>query len=129
MADIAEPVGIRRNEPRLDQIVGILGCAAGFPGFETPHSLTESLFERPADSHHFSDAFHLRAEHRLGSGEFFELPSWNLHDDVIDGGFEAGRGLAGDIVLDFVEPVSDSQLRGDLGNRESGRLRGQRRAA
>ena len=41
-----------------------------------------------------------------------------------------GRGRAtGDVVLEFVERVADRQLGRDLGDRETGGLRGQRRGA
>ncbi len=57
-------------------------------------------------------------------GEFLERPAGDLGDDVVDGRLEAGGGLAGDVVGDFVERVADGELGGDLGDGEAGRLAG-----
>ena len=101
----------------------------GLAGFEAAHALCERLLERAADGHHLADRLHLRSEHRLGAGEFFELPARNLHHHVVERRLKAGRRLARDVVLDFVQPIADGELGGDLGDRESGGLGRQRGAA
>ena len=64
---------------------------------------------------------------RIGSasGNFSNAQRGTLVHDVVDRRLEAGRGLAGDVVADLVEPVADGELGGDLGDREAGRLGGQ----
>src|SRR6185503_16429314 len=52
----------------------------------------------------------------------------NLGDDIVDSRLERGRRrAAGDVVGDLVERVADRKLGCDLGDREAGRLRGERR--
>ncbi len=83
------------------------------------------FLERAADGHRFADAFHLRVERGVGLREFLEGKARNLGDDVINGRLEAGRGFAGDVVLDFVEQVADGEFGGDLGDGKAGGLGGQ----
>ncbi len=97
--------------------------------FQAPERLLEALAERPADRHDFADGLHLRRQDRVGVGELLERPPGDLGDDVVDRRLEAGGGLAGDVVADLVEPEADGELGGDLGDREPGRLAGQRRRA
>ncbi len=65
----------------------------------------------------------------VGAGELLEGEARPLDDHVVDRRLEArGRG-AGDVVVDLVQAVADGQPRGDLGDREAGRLGGERRAS
>jgi hypothetical protein len=60
--------------------------------------------------------------------ELLEGEPGDLGDDVVDARLERGRRLAaGDLVAQFVQRVTDRELRRDLRDREAGRLRGQRR--
>ena len=61
--------------------------------FEGANSLLQGFLECAADGHDFADGFHLRAESAIRAGKLFKLPLGNFHDDVVDGGFEAGRGF------------------------------------
>ena len=79
----------------------------------------ERLLKRTADRHGFADRFHLNCQFRIGVGEFFEGPARDLGDDIIDRRFEAGECFSRNIVLDFVQPVSHSQLRRDFCNWET----------
>ncbi len=94
--------------------------------FERAHCLVETLLERAPDAHRFAHRAHLHPEGVVGPGEFLEREARDLRHDVVDGGLEARRGLAGDVVADLVERVADGELRGDLGDREAGGLGGQR---
>ena len=129
VAYVTEAIRIRRDEARFDQIVGILHRAVGLAGFEAPHPFAERLFERAANRHDLADAFHLRSKHGLRTREFFELPARDFRHHVIDGRLEAGGRLARDVVLDFVQTITDSEFRGDFGDGESRGFRRQRRAA
>ena len=44
------------------------------------------------------------------AGEFFEGEAGDFHHDVVDGGFEAGRRDAGDVVGQLVQRVADGEL-------------------
>ena len=99
------------------------------PVLERAQGLVERLLERAPDPHGLAHRFHLRGEPLVVAREFLEIPARHLHDHVVDGGLERGRGLAGDVVRDLVQPVADRELGGDLGDREPGRLRGERGAA
>ena len=74
VADVAQPVGIGRDQ-RAAISSSELRRAVGLAGFEAAHALAQRLLECAADGHHFAHALHLRAQHRLGAGEFFELPA------------------------------------------------------
>ena len=63
----------------------------------------------------------------VGAGEFLEREARDFRDHVVDGRLERGRRrAAGDVVCDLVERVADRELGGDLGDREAGRLGGER---
>ena len=63
------------------------------------------------------------------AGELLEGEARDLDDDVVDRRLEAGRRDPGDVVGQLVQRVADRELGGDLGDREAGRLRRQRRGA
>ena len=58
---------------------------------------------------------------------FVEVPARHLHDNIVQRRLEEGRGALRDLVLQFVEAVADGQLRRDLGDRITRRLRSERR--
>ena len=110
---------------RVVLLLGRIGVQTGTTLLEGAQSLLQTLGERATDGHDLSDALHLRAENTRGAGQLLESPPRNLGDDVVDRGFETGRCHASDVVRDLVEGVSDRQLGGDLGDRESGGFRRQ----
>ncbi len=91
--------------------------------------LGEGLAEGAADRHHLADALHVRGEAPLGAGELLEGEARNLRHHVVDRRLEAGHGFSGDVVGDLLQRVADRQLRRHLGDREAGRLGGERRGA
>ena len=94
---------------------------------ERAQALLQRLGERAADGHRLADRLHLRAEHAARARELLERPPRHLGDDVVDGRLEAGRRLPGDVVRDLVERVADREPGRDLGDREAGGLRRERR--
>jgi len=94
---------------------------------EAAQGLAQRLGEVPADGHRLADTLHVRGQRGVGRGELFECESRHLDHDVVQGRFEAGRSLLGNVVRDFVECVANGDFRGDLGNGKAGRLRGQGR--
>ena len=97
--------------------------------FQTTERLLKGLLERTADGHCFTDTLHLSHQGRVGFREFFKSKTRDLGDDVIDRRFEAGFGLASNIVWQFPKPIADSQFGSDFGDRESSSLGGQRTGA
>ena len=63
------------------------------------------------------------------AGELLEVEARRLHGDVVERRLERGARLARDVVRQLVERVADSEQRGELRDREAGRLRGERRGA
>ena len=116
-----------RDPQRLERVVGRVGDGpeAGRLGLQRAHGLAERLREAAAEGHHLADRLHRRGEFLVGAGELLEREARDLHDHVVEGRFEGGRRLAGDVVGDLVEGVPDGQLRRDLGDREAGGLAGQ----
>ncbi len=85
----------------------------------------KGLEKRPANAHGLPHRLHLARQYGIRPGEFLEGPPWNLGHHVIYGRFETGGSLPRDIVGDLIEGVADAEFGGDLGDRETGRLRGQ----
>ena len=88
----------------------------------------ERFFEVFADAHHFADGAHLRSELVLDAAEFFERPTRELDDDVIAVRLVIFERSAAP-VRHFVQRHPRRQLRRNERDRETGRLRGQRRRA
>jgi len=65
---------------------------------------------------------HLRGEGGAGSRELLEIEAGDLGYHVVDGGFERGGGLLGDVVSDHVQSVANSEQRRHLRNGEASRL-------
>ena len=91
--------------------------------------LLQRLREGAADRHGLADRFHRGGQDRLGFGELLEGEPRHLGDHVVDGRLERGRRAAGDVVGDLVERVADRQACRHLGDRETGRLGGERGGA
>ena len=100
--------------------------APGLPDLERPYRLQERFLERAADGHRLPNRFHLRRQCPIRLRELLEIPARELDDDIVDRGLEGGGRQPRDVVGNFVEVIAERQLGGDLGNRESGRLRGER---
>ena len=116
----------------VEEVVGHLGGIAVEPGpplLERADGLLERLGEGPPDGHDLPHRLHAGTEPFDRAGQLLEGPTRDLGDDVVDGGLEARRRGAGDVVGDLVERVSDGQARRDLGDGEPGRLGCQGRRA
>src|SRR6516225_7158664 len=105
--------------------VFLVAAEAEVAGLQAAQGFLQRFFEGPADRHRLADRLHLRRQRRIGVGELLERPARNFGDDVVDRRLEAGRRLAGDVVLELVKAVADGELGGDLGDREAGRFRGE----
>ena len=136
IADVPDALGVGDGELGLDLVIGrlargapevfLVAAQAEAADFQPAEGLLKRLLERPADGHDLADRLHLGGQHRVGLGELLERPAGNLGHHVVDRRLEAGRGLAGDVVANLVEPEADGQLGRDLGDREPSRLAGQR---
>ena len=87
--------------------------------------LADRLRKGPTDRHRLADRLHGRGQHRRCLGELLEREARDLHDDVVERRLEGGGRLPRDVVRDLVQAVADGEQRGDLRDREAGRLRGE----
>ena len=94
---------------------------------ERSHALEERLLERAPDRHRLAHRLHLRRQRAIGLRELLEVPPRNLRHDVVDRRLERRRGEPRDVVGNLVEVIAERELGGDLRDRETGRLRRQRR--
>ena len=108
------PFGQRLSEQRLVE------CDR--PRLASLERLDERLRERAAQPERLADRPHLGAERAIGPGELLELEPWRFHGDVVERGLERRRRLLGDVVRQLVERVADGEQRGQLRDREAGRL-------
>ena len=103
---------------------------AGGAHFQAAQRFLQRFLLGAADGHHFTDRLHLGSQAIVGAGELLEVEARDLGDDVVDGRLERRRGAAaGDVVHQLIEGVAHRQLGGDLGDREAGGFRRQRRRA
>ena len=134
LAEEEDALGIRdgelgRERLVIDDDIGTVADEAEAFDFQAAQGLLQALLERATDGHGLADGFHLRRERFVRAREFFKGEARQLGDDVVDGGLEARRGFAGDVVLQFVERVTDGELGSDLRDGEAGGLRRERGAA
>ena len=100
------------------------------PRFQPAQRLLQRLLEGAPDGHHLAHGLHLGREAIVRGRELLESEAWDLRDHVVDRRLErGGRPASGDVVLQLIERVANSELRGDLRDREAGGLRGERRRA
>ena len=132
--DVEEAKGVGPTEPLLQKFPGAMGCSLGQIGLQAEASdlqradgLLERLPKGPADGHGLADRFHRRGQQILGVGKLLKGPAGDLDDTVIDGRFEGGHRFSCDVVGNFVEGITDGELRGNLGDRKTGRLGGEGR--
>ena len=136
---VPDPIRICDGDSGLDLIEGwlpraapeILAVAAESKGtdLEASQSLLESLFKGAADRHRLAHALHLRGEPAVSLRKLLKGESWDLHNDVVDGRFEAGFRLLRDVVGQFVKTPANGKLGSNLRDRKSGGLAGKRRRA
>ena len=130
----APPAGGRSaRRPGISSSVSSASSSAGRHGagveLARAQRLGEGLLERPPQRHRLAHGLHVRRQARLGAGELLEREPRPLDHAVVDGRLEAGRRGARDVVGDLLQRVAHGQPRGDLGDREAGRLGGQRARA
>ncbi len=135
---LQQPAWRRRTERGADRVLVVAFAEPcdldlvepGQPGLEPTQRFLQAFLEGAADRHHFADRLHRGGQRRAGAGEFLECKARDLGDDIVDRRLERGRRCAArDIVFDLVQRVADREFRRDLGDREAGRLRRQRRGA
>ena len=127
-----QPIRTRRRQRGAE---GVGAAVAGWldlvetgqAGLHASQPLLQRLGEAAPDRHRLADGFHRCGQQRRRAGKFLECETRDLHHDVIDGGFEACRRDTGDVVGEFVQRVADGELCRDLGDREAGGLRRERR--
>ena len=89
---------------------------------ERTDRLKKALFEGAADAHDLTGCLHLRGKLIHRSRELIERESRHLRNDIVEGRFEAGRGIG---QLDLVEVHADGDLRGNSCDRITAGLTGQ----
>ena len=97
------------------------------PVFKALPRFLEAFRERASDCHNLTDGLHLGSQFFVYTFEFFKIESWDLGHHVINGRLKARRCGTGHVVFQFVQRVSNSQLRCHLCDRIARGLRRQRR--
>ena len=94
--------------------------------FRTADSFHQGFLKTLADGHYLAGGLHLGTQAAGRSVELIERPLREFDDDIIDGRLKAGTGFTGNVVGDFIQGIAERQARGDLCNRITGCLAGQR---
>ncbi len=134
VGDIPDAIGARHRQFALKGALGLgvsqiqfrieTGCA----DFQATQRFLHGFLEGATNRHDLTDRLHLSSQARVGLGEFLEGKARHLGHDVVDGRLERSRrATTSDVVLQFVEGVTNGQLGGDLGDREACGLGRQRR--
>ena len=89
--------------------------------------LHHSVLEVVADGHDLAGRHHLGAQGLISIDELIKGPLRVFDDDIVQRGLKAGAGLAGNIVGDLVQGVSQGDLSRHLGDGVSRGLGGQGR--
>ena len=131
-ANRKDPIGCRGAQfpvevRALGAGVRAIATPAGVSGLQGTQGLLEGLLKIAADGHGLAHRLHRGGQHGGAAAELLEGEAGDLRHHVINRGLETSRGLAGDVVDDLVEGVSDGQTRSDLGDRETCGFRGQGR--
>ncbi len=109
----------------LEGVVKV-GGAVGLVAYEAVGSLSDhaqalldGFLEVASYRHHLSYALHAGADLAGDSLELGKIPARNLADHIVKGRFEEGRRGLGDGVVEFEEPVAQTELGCDEGERVS----------
>ena len=129
--DAEEPLvgGLPQLQLEILERVAVVADHAIDPDLEHAGGFLQGLFEAAADGHDLADGLHLRADFLGHAAELLEVPARDLDHQVIEGRLEAGRRPFGDGIEQAGQAVPQTQLGGDKGQRISGGLGGQGRAA
>ncbi len=85
----------------------------------------ERLLKGSAYSHSLADTLHGGCQDGIRTRELFKGETRNFGHNVVESGFEGGRGGSGDIVLQLVQGVAHRQFGRDFGNGVAGGFRGE----
>ena len=89
--------------------------------FQSTQGFLHRLLLVTANSHHLTHGFHLGGQAVVGAREFFEVKAWDFGNHIIDCWLKRGRCFtARDVVSQFIQGVTNGQLGGHFGNRETG---------
>ena len=94
---------------------------------ERANRLHERTLKVRADGHDLTGRLHLRAERVLCRDEFIEGQARHLDHAVVEHGLKRRVGLLGHRVLNLIQGVAERNLRRNLCDRITGRLRSERR--
>ena len=75
--------------------------------------LLDRFLECSTDTHDLTNTLHAATEQATDTAELLEIPTGNLHDDVVQAWFETGCCNSGDGVPDFVQGNVETELGGD----------------
>ena len=87
--------------------------------------LEQGFLERAPQGHHLPGGLHLCAQLTVGRSELIKRPARKFDHTVIERGLKGCPRLPCNSVFDLVQPKSDGDLAGYLGNGIAGRLGGQ----
>ena len=91
--------------------------------FKRLTSFLKGFLKRTTNSHHLTNRLHLQSQLTIRSWEFIEVPTWNLHNNIVQSRLKHRRCRLGNLVRQLVEVIPNGQLRCNFCNRISGSFR------
>ena len=124
-----QPVVIHPAQPLPDRR-GVLRVPLAVQAVQShlcaPDRLHQRHFKAGGNGHDLAGGLHLRSQRAAGIGKLIKGPLRHFDHDIVQRRLKAGAGLAGDVIFDFVQRVTQRDFCGDLGNGIAGGLGGQR---
>ena len=106
---------VRRRLAKSGRDSGLVRCARNFHFVETSQAsfhrsegFLDRLVEGPANRHRLAHGFHRGGEVGFRARELLKCEARDFGDDIVDGRLERCRRDLGDVVVQFVERVTNS---------------------
>ena len=119
----------RSEQLRLIAHLSSIGTQTVTLYLERLTSFLQRLLKAASDAHHFAHALHLQSQLTITARELVKIPAWYFHNHIIERRFKKRRSRFRNLVLQFIQVISNGKLGSNFRNRITGCFAGQSRRA